>query len=258
MKNYNKEIGNEIKQNRNFMKSNFVRMEEIETDQEKELPQPPLQKPHDEDSKITSLPNVDENILKKNDIYRCLKERRSRREFSEEYLSLEELSFLLWATQGVDKVTGKGYATLRPVPSGGARHPFETYLAINRIKDIEEGIYRYLPLSHELLFLFTVDDIEEKLTLANFGQKFIGDAPLIFIWSCIPYRGEWRYHITAHKVMLLDAGHLCQNLYLAAEAIGCGTCAIGAYNQEAMDKFVKLDGEDEFVVYLAPLGKYRP
>jgi SagB-type dehydrogenase family enzyme len=76
-----------------------------------------------------------------------------------------------------------------------------------------------------------------------------------FIWSCIPYRSEWRYNVAAHKTMLLDAGHLCQNLYLACEAVGCGTCAIGAYNQEAIDEFLGLDGEEEFVVYLAPVGK---
>ncbi|GAJ24920.1 unnamed protein product, partial [marine sediment metagenome] len=90
----------------------------------------------------------------------------------------------------------------------------------------------------------------------NLGQKFVGDAPLVFVWSCIPYRTEWRYHISAYKAILIDAGHICQNLYLAAEAIGCGTCAIGAYDQDAMDNLLRLDGEDEFVVYLAPVGRY--
>jgi SagB-type dehydrogenase family enzyme len=61
----------------------------------------------------------------------------------------------------------------------------------------------------------------------------------------------------AHKVMLLDAGHLCQNLYLACEAIGLGTCAIGAYDQNKIDTFINVDGEDEFVVYLSPVGIYE-
>ncbi len=247
----------EIKQNRDFIKSNFARLEGITTDQKRGLPQPSLQKPYDaESAKIIELPEVDKNVLKKTDIYECIKDRRSQREFTEEHISREELSFLLWATQGVDKVIKDGYATLRTVPSAGARHPFETYIIMNRVDDIDKGVYRYLPLSHQLLFLFTEENMPEKLTEANIGQIFVGYAPVAFVWSCMPYRTEWRYHISAAKAILLDAGHICQNLYLAAEAIGCGTCAIGAYDQDAMDNLLRLDGEDEFVVYLAPVGRY--
>jgi SagB-type dehydrogenase family enzyme len=66
---------------------------------------------------------------------------------------------------------------------------------------------------------------------------------------------EWRYDIAAHRVILLDAGHVCQNLYLASEAIGAGTCAVAAYDQVLIDGLLNLDGEDEFVIYLAPVGK---
>jgi SagB-type dehydrogenase family enzyme len=89
------------------------------------------------------------------------------------------------------------------------------------------------------------------------GQTFVGEAPVVFLWSCFPYRGEWRYHVAAHKIMLLDAGHLCQNLYLACEAMGCGTCAVAAYDQRLADRLVGVDGADEFVVYLAPVGRAR-
>jgi SagB-type dehydrogenase family enzyme len=75
------------------------------------------------------------------------------------------------------------------------------------------------------------------------------------MWSAIPYRMEWRYGLAAHKVILLDAGHVCQNLYLACEAIGAGTCAVAAYDQELMDKLLRIDGNDEFVIYLAAVGK---
>jgi SagB-type dehydrogenase family enzyme len=66
---------------------------------------------------------------------------------------------------------------------------------------------------------------------------------------------EWRYGPAAHRVLLLDAGHVCQNLYLSAEALGAGACAIGAYDQLALDSLLRLDGEEEFVLYLAPVGK---
>ena len=123
------------------------------------------------------------------------------------------------------------------------------------MEDRTPGIYRYLPLNHQLLFLEETDQLPDLLATANLGQRFVGQAAGVFIWSCIPYRAEWRYMDHGHKNMLLDAGHICQNLYLAAEALGLGTCAIGAYDQAAMDALLELDGVDEYVVYLAPVGK---
>jgi SagB-type dehydrogenase family enzyme len=91
--------------------------------------------------------------------------------------------------------------------------------------------------------------------MATFYQSFIGNAPVTFIWTTIPYRMEWRYHTAAHKVIAIDAGHVCQNLYLASAAIGGGTCAVAAYHQEMMDKLLGVDGDDEFTIYLAVVGK---
>ncbi|MGV8145733.1 MAG: SagB/ThcOx family dehydrogenase [Alkaliphilus sp.] len=242
-------------QGRNMMKSNFNLTKEIETDQSKEVPQPPLQKPYDENSKIIKLPEFDESIIIDDSLLSCLKKRRSHRKFKNNELSLKELSFLLWATQGVDDIRGNNYATLRPVASAGARHPFETYLLVNNVEGLEKGMYRYLALSHELIHTINEDKIENDIEKITAKQKFVVTAPVLFIWSCIPYRGEWRYSISSHKAMLLDAGHICQNLYLASESIGCGTCAIAAYNQEEADKLVKVSGEEEFVVYMSPVGK---
>jgi len=90
------------------------------------------------------------------------------------------------------------------------------------------------------------------------GQSFVGAGAVTFVWTALPQRTEWRYGAAAHKVIALDAGHLCQNMYLACEAIGAGTCAIAAYDQELMDTLVGVDGEDEFVIYLAPVGKVWP
>jgi SagB-type dehydrogenase family enzyme len=237
------------------MRSNFTDWGEIKSDQQLKLPQPPLEKPYDEGSEIIDLPEVNGNILAKTNILDIINGRQSNRKYADEAISLGELSFLLWSTQGVKKVTANNYATLRTVPSGGARHPFETYLAVYKVQGLKKGIYRYLSLSHKLVFLYGDENLEEKVIEASSGQIFVGKGAVTFIWSCIPYRGEWRYNISAHKTMLLDAGHMCQNLYLACEAVGCGTCAIGAYDQTLSDKLLGLDGEDEFVVYMAPVGK---
>jgi len=164
------------------------------------------------------------------------------------------LAFLLWATQGIEEVAPGGYASLRPAPSAGARHAFETYIVANRVRGLDQAVFRYLPLTHQLLLEFAERGMARKITHAALGQQFVGDSAAVFVWSCIPYRGEWRYTVLAHKVMLLDAGHVCQNLYLACEAMGCGACAIGAYDQQAIDALLRLDGEDEFVIYLAPVG----
>lgn len=243
-----------IDKNREMLKSNFDLLDEIESHQRKGLPQPPLEKPWN-GGELISLPVADERIMKERDIFKILKNRRSQRKYLSKPLNLQELSFILWATQGVDDIKGDNYATLRPTPSGGARHPFETYIVINNVEGLKPGLYRYLALTHQIGFISTIEASEEVVTEATLDQRFVGRAPVVLFWSCIPYRSEWRYDIAAHKTILLDAGHLCQNLYIACEALGLGTCAIAAYDQKLADQICKLDGSDEFIVYIAPVGK---
>ena len=77
----------------------------------------------------------------------------------------------------------------------------------------------------------------------------------LFVWAVIPERTEWRYSFVSHKMIAQEAGHICQNLYLACESIGAGTCAVGAYDQADMDGLLSVDGDDELAVYVAPVGK---
>ena len=242
--------------NRDFMKSEFAQSVHQVSDQAKKVPYPPLQKPLPEgETVLIDLPDPAGILLVEPDLAQLLRKRQSWRKFTKEPLSALELSFLLFATQGVLAESGDGYASRRPVPSGGARHPYETYLAINRVEGLAPGTYRYLPFSHQLLLLEETDRLLGLLTEANLGQKFVGASAVTFAWACIPYRAEWRYMEHAHKNMLLDAGHICQNLYLGVTALGLGTCAVGAYDQAAMDAIFELDGQDEYIVYLAPVGK---
>ncbi len=257
---------NDFNDNRAFMKSGFDLPErEFISDQERGMTPPSATKTFDDKLKIIELPKVDKKIVKHNDLYDCINNRRSRRNYKDTPITLEELSFLLWSTQGVQKVIpaykNTGHITLRPVPSAGGRHSSETYLAINNVEGLENGIYIYMPIEHKLAFIHYVDNLTDKLTYAYGGEgyenesKWFGRAPVVFLWTCIPYRGEWRYHCEAHRLMLLDIGHICQNLYLASEGIGCGTCAIAAYVQEAFDELLGIDGKNEYVVYLAAVGK---
>lgn len=230
--------------------------EKHESDQRKGLPRAAVEKPFPVDAQLIDLVAPEDISIGTMPIRDVIARRKSRRKFLPQSLSLEELSFLLWATQGVrDKGEfSDGIRTLRNVPSGGSLHTFETYLFISRVAGVAPGLYRYLPLEHKLLFMST-NITAEQVSEACGGQNFAGDCAVTFIWTTIPYRMEWRYTIVSHKVIAIDAGHLCQNLYLASESIGCGTCAIGAYSQSKIDALLGVDGEDEFTIYLAPVGK---
>lgn len=247
-------MNKKINDGRNFMKSDFG-VPASKSDQKKGIKQPALQKQFKAESNLVALPAIDDIAFDEVDFIELIHKRRSLRKFSDKSLTKKELAFLLWSTQGVKKIIKNGYASYRTVPSAGARHPYETYLIINRVENLKKGVYRYIPLEHKLLFCFSSDDIKHKLDEATFGQSFVAKSAVVFLWSAIPYRAEWRYSTTSHKPMLLDAGHICQNLYLSCELIDCGTCAIAAYNQDKIDDLLKLDGEEEFIVYLAPVGK---
>ena len=95
------------------------------------------------------------------------------------------------------------------------------------------------------------------LIKAASNQSFAGKSAVTFIWTTIPARMEWRYSRASYKVIALDAGHVCQNLYLACETIGAGTCAIAAYDQEIADSILGIDGVEEFTIYMAPVGKVQ-
>ena len=225
------------------------------TDQNRGIAPPPIEKPFPPDSKRIDLVPVSElHDISVMNVFSAISNRRSRRAFSPNALSLKELSFLLWATQGIRKTTGPGTA-FRTVPSAGCRHAIETYLSVFNIAGLEKGIYRYLPLEHQLLLISQPDHLSSRLSEAALGQEFVGKSAVTFIWTAVPYRMEWRYDIAAHKVIALDAGHVCQNLYISCEAIHAGACAVAAYNQTLMDTLLGVDGTEEFTLYLAPIGK---
>ena len=217
-------------------------------------PPPNVQKPASPDATLIQLPDQSQWQIPSCDLKTAIANRESHRRFTNDPLSIEELAFLLWTTQGV-RVKINEAAVLRTVPSAGCRHPFETYLAVLNVSGLRSGIYRYLPLDNALVYEKDVDDLGSYLTAATHGQRFAGQAAVTFLWSVIPERTEWRYAEASYKVIALDAGHVCQNLYLACEAIDAGTCAIAAYNQTLADELLGVDGTNEFTVYIAPVGK---
>ncbi len=242
-----------LKAGREFLRAtDWGDFSKLESDQQLGKPVPPLQKPAPDGATVIDLLPPADFTLGTMPFMEVLAKRRSRRKFLDEPLSLEQLSILLWATQGIQRLI-RG-TSIRPAPSGGARHPFETCLYIERVEGLAKGLYRYQPLEHQLVLL-REGDLSEETNTALLGQRY--NSAVVAFWTAIPYRTEWRYSIHAAKLIAQDSGHLAQNLYLAAEAIGCGACTIGAYDQKKSDDLLGVDGADEFTVYAAIVGRIK-
>jgi len=224
------------------------------SDQQRGVPQPPLEVPAEPGKAVIDLPSPASFDIPRVDLRTAIEQRQSVRQYVHDPITLDELSFLLWCTQGVKKVHGS-QATFRTVPSAGARHAFETYLLVNDVEGLEPGLYRFLALSHRLQQLNADPVLRAKVNAACFDQQFILRCGAVFLWTAVPYRMTWRYGERGYRDLHLDAGHVCQNLYLAAEAVGCGVCAIAAFDDDAMHMLIGIDGENQFLIYLATVGK---
>jgi SagB-type dehydrogenase family enzyme len=238
---------------RDFMKATYYE-QTSDSPQDQGAPQPPLELPLPPDTVLIPLPSPSELNIAEIDLRAAIERRRTVRRYSNQGLTLAELSYLLWLTQGV-KETSKRPATLRTVPSAGARHAFETYLLVNAVEGLEPGLYRFAASQHALLRLESSSTIRQEITSACFDQRQVFESAVTFIWVAVTERMTWRYVERGYRYLHLDAGHVCQNLYLAAEAVDCGVCAIAAFDDEKIHSAMKLDGDDLFVIYLASLGK---
>lgn len=225
-----------------------------ETDEKKGITQPPLEIAYDSTKSVVDLPSPSEIKVASMDLRRAIEDRVSVRNYLRKPLSLNDLSWLLWCTQGVKQVTERP-STLRTVPSAGARHPFETYLLVNRVDGLKPGLYQFLATKHKLLTLDLDETLIDKFSSANWGSEMLSECAVIFIWVAISYRTTYKYGNRGFRFLHLDAGHVCQNLYLAAEAIECGSCAVGGFYDDYVNALLNLDGEENFVIYMATVGK---
>lgn len=226
-----------------------------ESDQSQGLPQPPAEAEYDLGRAKINLPSPEGLPFGKIALIDVLNMRKSLRNFSRTPMVQEELSFLLWCTQGIKKSKSGSPAVFRTVPSAGARHAFETYLLINNVDGLQPGLYRYLAFEHKLVLLDGDDGIADKITASCLGQGMVGRCAAAFFWVAVAERMTWRYDTRGYRYLHLDAGHVCQNLYLAAESIECGACAIGAYDDDELNSALGLDGERQFIIYSAAVGK---
>lgn len=184
-------------------------------------------------------------------LWDAIQQRRSSRDFDPKPLAREHLSQLLWATQGI---TGRrrGFA-FRASPSAGACYPIDTYVVVNRVDGLEPGLYHYA-IADATLERRRQGDLAPVIAAACLDQEMCAEAAIVFAWTAVPARSKHRYHERAYRYLYLDAGHIGENLHLAATALGLGCCAIGAFFDDEVNALLGVDGTAETAIYLSAVG----
>lgn len=180
----------------------------------------------------------------------ALSGRRSVREYSPDPLNLSDISQLLWASQGITGAQG-----FRTIPSAGALYPLEIYVAAGNVTGLPAGVYRYLPASHALERVAD-RDIRGDLWTNALNQEPIRDAPAVILISADYHRTLQKYGDRGVRFVHLEAGHAAQNIYLQSYALGAGTVAIGAFDDNGIQTVAMLP-PDQVPLYLMPVGKIR-
>ncbi len=218
------------------------------------VPQPPLELDQPKGEQPIELLPHDQLTLDEISLRQAVENRRTLRAYDSAPLCIDEVTYLLWLSQGVRRVSSRP-STARNVPSAGARHAFETLLLVNRVKGLEPGLYRYMAIENTLIKLDAPAEITARVRTACMNQGQIEGAAVVFLWVAVVERMYWRYTERGYRYLHLDAGHVCQNLALGAEQIGAGICPIAAFDDDSLNQALGLDGEDQFVIYLASVGK---
>jgi SagB-type dehydrogenase family enzyme len=185
-------------------------------------------------------------------LWQCLAERRSERDYTTEPLGIEELSKLMWAAQGV--TARAGTYLLRTAPSAGALYPFETYLYIDKVNGVSQGIYHFNVGDFTLECLHE-GNFNKELTAASLGQPVVRRAAVVIIWTAMMLRCMVKYRDRAMRYIPMDLGHVCQNVQLAATGMDLGSCPIGALYDDDINELLGVDGQEETVLYLITVGK---
>lgn len=185
-------------------------------------------------------------------LWETLGKRRSSRDYTDNPLSAEGLSLLLWGASGASRSYGDHI--LRTAPSAGALYPIETYVDVRRVTGIAEGLYHYGVNGHTLCLL-RAGDISGELSEAALGQAMVKNAGVVFLWTAVFGRSAAKYLQRAYRYVYLDAAHIAQNLLLAATALDLSACPIAALYDDEINEILGVDGDEESVLYMASVGK---
>jgi SagB-type dehydrogenase family enzyme len=183
-------------------------------------------------------------------IEQSLLKRRSIRDYTGEPVTIEEVSQLLWAVQGITDSRG-----LRTAPSAGATYPLEIYLVAGNVLQLEPGVYRYIPSGHFLEEVIE-GDVRADLAEAALMQKWMEDGAVMIVITAVYERTTRRYGERGIRYVHMEAGHAAQNLYLQATAMELGTVVVGAFQDDQVAEILQLP-QEERPLYLIPVGKMQ-
>lgn len=209
---------------------------------------PSLYKEYPKANKI-ELPSFepDESI----NLDKVLNERKSVRDFKDEPISIEQLSYLLRASTGIQRIEN-GFE-FRTAPSAGGLYPIETYVIANNVSELQAGIYHYCIRTHKLDQL-QLGDFRDQIASAALEQRMCAAAAVAFIWSAVFDRCKWKYGQRGYRYIYLEAGHIAGNLALAAVGLNLGSCQIGALYDDQVNVILDIDGVQESVIYISAVG----
>lgn len=218
------------------------------------VPEPPFELPVPEGSKVIKLPNPKRIKVPDVAIREAIEKWEPVGFFSRSSITLKELSFLLWCTQGFRKIVSE-HIMLRNVHSSGSRYPIETYFVVGEVEGLNTGLYRYLPRSHSIVVLQENSDLPFAMGTASMNFKVVTRAAVTFLWVGIPYRSTWALGNRGYRSVLIEAGHICQALIMASACIGCEVHPIDLFHDELVRNIANLDPETQWPVYIGAVGK---
>lgn len=218
------------------------------------VPEPPSEKPVPDGSKIIKLPSPKRIKIPEISVRKAIESWEPVEFFTRSDMSLKELSFLLWCTQGVRKAADRDFL-IRNAPSSGRRHPINTYFVAGEVEGLETGLYQYIPSTHSIAVLREESDLPFAMGTASMNFKMFTRAAVSFIWTAIPYRSVWALGNRGYRSIFIEAGHVCQSLMMASASIGYIVHPIDLFHDQMMIQLTGIDPEVEWPLYVAAIGK---
>ncbi|MGB7789205.1 SagB/ThcOx family dehydrogenase [Methanoregula sp.] len=217
------------------------------------VPEPPHELPVREGQKVIKLPNPKKFKVPDVSVRTAIENWEPVGFFARSSITMKELSYMLWCTQGFKRTVAETIQ-LRNIPSTGSRYPLETYFVAGEVDGLETGLYRYLPKSNSIVAERIDSGLPLEMSTASMNFKIVTRAAVTFLWVAIPYRSTWALGNRGYRSILIEAGHTCQNLIMAAACFGREVYPIDMFHDELIAKIANLDTETQWPVYLAAVG----
>ena len=210
----------------------------------------PLYKKYEVDKKIV-LPAPE---LVGMNVEKAIRTRRSVRYYADQPVTPEQLSQILLSANGITE-DSDGWE-FRAAPSGGALYPVEIYVVVSNVDTIADGLYHF-QVSDSSLEMIRKGNLDKQLHLAANEQEAVGSSALTLVLTARFNRSTTKYGDRGYRYTYIEAGAVCENVYLQANSLGLGTVAIGAFNDDMLNRFLEIDGLDEAALLIMPIGYPR-